>query len=158
METASNGSAVQGPMTHSGPGSSMRRRYRGPMTDYGPGSSNGRPVICQHPNDKMEPTSSVRRPESGTWQMCVAMETAAMGGRTGTHDTLWTGSSMEEAVQGTHDRLRAWQRQHEESVLGPWQITGLADDDEAAKVSASLLAPSAACGSGNRHVSRPVTE
>ncbi|CAI9553507.1 unnamed protein product [Staurois parvus] len=33
------------------------------------------------------------------------METAAMGGRTGTHDTLWT-----------------WQ-QHEESH---WQITGLA--------------------------------
>ncbi|CAI9604785.1 unnamed protein product, partial [Staurois parvus] len=41
------------------------------------------------PYDKMEPTSSVRRPESGTWQS-VAMETAAMGGRTGTHDTLWT--------------------------------------------------------------------
>ncbi|CAI9611446.1 unnamed protein product [Staurois parvus] len=52
------------------------------------------------PYDKMEPTSSVRRPESGTWQS-VAMETAAMGGRT-----------------GTHDRLRAWQ-QHEESVRGP---------------------------------------
>ncbi|CAI9592529.1 unnamed protein product [Staurois parvus] len=28
----------------------------------------------------MEHTSSVRRPESGTWQS-VAMETAAMGGR-----------------------------------------------------------------------------
>ncbi|CAI9612803.1 unnamed protein product [Staurois parvus] len=55
----------------------------------------------------MEHTSSVRRPESGTWQS-VAMETAAMGGRT-----------------GTHDRLRAWQ-QHEEAVQGPWQITGLA--------------------------------
>ncbi|CAI9576903.1 unnamed protein product [Staurois parvus] len=55
----------------------------------------------------MEPTSSVRRPESGTWQS-VAMETAAMGGRTGTHDTLWT-----------------WQ-QHEEAVQGPMQITGLA--------------------------------
>ncbi|CAI9569288.1 unnamed protein product [Staurois parvus] len=26
---SSNGEAVQGPMTHSGPGSSMRRRYRG---------------------------------------------------------------------------------------------------------------------------------
>ncbi|CAI9624422.1 unnamed protein product [Staurois parvus] len=49
----------------------------------------------------MEPTSSVRRPESGTWQS-VAMETAAMGGRTGTHDTLWT-----------------WQQQHEEAVQGP---------------------------------------
>ncbi|CAI9594939.1 unnamed protein product, partial [Staurois parvus] len=54
---------------------------QGPMADYGPGSSNGRPHT---PYDKMEPTSSVRRPESGTWQS-VAMETAAMGGRTGTH-------------------------------------------------------------------------
>ncbi|CAI9554044.1 unnamed protein product, partial [Staurois parvus] len=61
----------------------------------------------------MEPTSSVRRPESGTWQS-VAMETAAMGGRTGTHDTLWTWQQHEEAVTGAHDRLRAWQ-QHEES-------------------------------------------
>ncbi|CAI9538990.1 unnamed protein product [Staurois parvus] len=42
------------------------------------------------------------------WQS-VAMETAAMGGRTGTHDRLWT-----------------WQ-QHEEAVYrGPWQIRGLA--------------------------------
>ncbi|CAI9585213.1 unnamed protein product [Staurois parvus] len=41
------------------------------------------------PYDKMEPTSSVRRPESGTWQS-LAMKSAAMGGRTGTHDTLWT--------------------------------------------------------------------
>ncbi|CAI9609071.1 unnamed protein product, partial [Staurois parvus] len=48
---------------------------------------------------KMEPTSSVRRPESGTWQS-VAMETAAMGGRTGTHDTLWTWQQHEEAVRG----------------------------------------------------------
>ncbi|CAI9594876.1 unnamed protein product [Staurois parvus] len=37
------------------------------------------------------------------------METAAMGGRTGTHERLWT-----------------WQ-QHEEAVYrGPWQIRGLA--------------------------------
>ncbi|CAI9598205.1 unnamed protein product, partial [Staurois parvus] len=80
--------AVQGPMTHSGPGSSMRRRYGGPWQI----------TAWQHqwearnlpaPYDKMEPTSSVRRPESGTWQS-VAKETAAMGGRTGTHDTLWT--------------------------------------------------------------------
>ncbi|CAI9579923.1 unnamed protein product, partial [Staurois parvus] len=63
----------------------------------------------------MEHTSSVRRPESGTWQS-VAMETAAMGGRTGTHDTLWTWQQHEEAVQGAHDRLRAWQ-QHEESAI-----------------------------------------
>ncbi|CAI9565114.1 unnamed protein product, partial [Staurois parvus] len=47
----------------------------------------------------MEPTSSVRRPASGTWQS-VAMETAAMGGRTGTHETLWTWQQHEEAVQG----------------------------------------------------------
>ncbi|CAI9539509.1 unnamed protein product [Staurois parvus] len=47
----------------------------------------------------MEHTSSVRRPESGTWQS-VAMETAAMGGRTGTHETLWTWQQHEEAVQG----------------------------------------------------------
>ncbi|CAI9580090.1 unnamed protein product [Staurois parvus] len=42
-------------------------------------------------------TSSVRRPESGTWQS-VAMETAAMGGRTGTHERLWTWQQHEEAV------------------------------------------------------------
>ncbi|CAI9572560.1 unnamed protein product, partial [Staurois parvus] len=59
------------------------------MADYGPGSSNGRPVICQHPMTKWNISSSVRRPESGTWQS-VAMETAAMGGRTGTHERLWT--------------------------------------------------------------------
>ncbi|CAI9576693.1 unnamed protein product, partial [Staurois parvus] len=60
------------------------------MADYRPGSSNGRPRNLPAPYDKKwEPTSSVRRPESGTWQS-VAMETAAMGGRTGTHDTLWT--------------------------------------------------------------------
>ncbi|CAI9542181.1 unnamed protein product, partial [Staurois parvus] len=62
---------------------------QGPMTDYGPGSSNGEARNLPAPYDKMEPTSSVRRPESGTWQS-VAMETAAMGGGTGTHDTLWT--------------------------------------------------------------------
>ncbi|CAI9617398.1 unnamed protein product [Staurois parvus] len=56
---------------------------------------------------KMEPTSSVRRPESGTWQS-VAMETAAMGGRTGTHETLGPGSSMKRRYRG------------------PWQITSLA--------------------------------
>ncbi|CAI9555551.1 unnamed protein product, partial [Staurois parvus] len=69
----------------------MRRRYRGPWQITGLGSSNGRPVICQHPMTKMEHTSSVRRPESGTWQS-VAMETAAMGGRSykGPMETLWT--------------------------------------------------------------------
>ncbi|CAI9614400.1 unnamed protein product, partial [Staurois parvus] len=42
-----------------------------------------------HPMKKWNPPADVRRPESGTWQS-VAMETAAMGGRTGTHETLWT--------------------------------------------------------------------
>ncbi|CAI9595049.1 unnamed protein product [Staurois parvus] len=65
----------------------------------GGGSSNGRPY-----STLLEPTSSVRRPESGTWQS-VAMETAAMGGRTGTHDTLWTWPA-EEAVQGPMAELR----------------------------------------------------
>ncbi|CAI9565645.1 unnamed protein product [Staurois parvus] len=35
--------------------------------------------------------------ESGTWQS-VAMETAVMGGRTGTHERLWTWQQHEEAV------------------------------------------------------------
>ncbi|CAI9615687.1 unnamed protein product, partial [Staurois parvus] len=53
----------------------------------------------------MEPTSSVRRPESGTWQS-VAMETAAMGGRTGTMTDYGPGAEAEGGVRG------------------PWQITG----------------------------------
>ncbi|CAI9583062.1 unnamed protein product [Staurois parvus] len=57
----------------------MRSRYGGPMADYGPAAAMGGHTA---PYDKMEPTSSVRRPESGTWQS-VAMEAAAMGGRTG---------------------------------------------------------------------------
>ncbi|CAI9617728.1 unnamed protein product [Staurois parvus] len=52
----------------------------------------------------MEHTSSVRRPESGTWQS-VAMETAAMEGRTGTHERLWTWQQHEEAVQGAHGKI-----------------------------------------------------
>ncbi|CAI9549032.1 unnamed protein product [Staurois parvus] len=64
----------------------------------------------------MEPTSSVRRPESGTWQS-VAMETAAMGGRTGTHDTLWTWQQHEDGGTGAHDRLRAWQQHEERPVI-----------------------------------------
>ncbi|CAI9577982.1 unnamed protein product [Staurois parvus] len=40
------------------------------------------------------------------WQS-VAMETAAMGGRTGTHDRLWT-----------------WQQHEEWRYRGPWQIRG----------------------------------
>ncbi|CAI9575257.1 unnamed protein product [Staurois parvus] len=41
----------------------------------------------------------VRRPESGTWQS-VAMRDSTMGGRTRTHDRLWTWQQHEEAVQG----------------------------------------------------------
>ncbi|CAI9614425.1 unnamed protein product [Staurois parvus] len=49
---------------------------QGPMTDYGPGSSmRSRPL--QHPITKWNPTNSVRRPESGTWQS-LAMKSAAM--------------------------------------------------------------------------------
>ncbi|CAI9604683.1 unnamed protein product [Staurois parvus] len=57
---------------------------------------------------------------------CVAMETAAMGGRTGTHDTLWTWQQHEEAVQGpmtdygpgsSMSSMRSWYR-------GPWQSGG----------------------------------
>ncbi|CAI9593856.1 unnamed protein product [Staurois parvus] len=39
------------------------------------------------------------------------METAAMGGRTGTHERLWTWQQHEEAVYiGAHGRLGAWQQ------------------------------------------------
>ncbi|CAI9585103.1 unnamed protein product, partial [Staurois parvus] len=75
------------------------------------------------PYDKMEPTSSVRRPESGTWQS-VAMETAAMGGRTGTHDTLWTWQQHEEAVTGAHGRVWRWRQQQWEAVQGPMTHSG----------------------------------
>ncbi|CAI9615128.1 unnamed protein product, partial [Staurois parvus] len=88
----------------------------------------------------MEHTSSVRRPESGTWQS-VAMETAAMGGRTGTHDRLWTWQQHEEAVQGpmadyrpgssngrpesgTHGRVWRWRQQQWEAVQGPMTHSG----------------------------------
>ncbi|CAI9587194.1 unnamed protein product, partial [Staurois parvus] len=81
----------------------------------------------------MEPTSSVRRPESGTWQS-VAMETAAMGGRTGTHDTLWTWQQHEETVQGPmtdygpgssmRSRVWRWRQQQWEAVQGPMTHSG----------------------------------
>ncbi|CAI9581044.1 unnamed protein product [Staurois parvus] len=44
--------AVQGPMRDSGPGSSMRRRYRGPWQIRGLAAAMGGPVICQHPMSK----------------------------------------------------------------------------------------------------------
>ncbi|CAI9624182.1 unnamed protein product, partial [Staurois parvus] len=81
--------AVQGPMRHCGPGSSMRRRYGGPWQIRGLAAAMGEARNLPATYDKMEPSRSVRRPESGTWQS-VAMETAAMGGGTGTHETLWT--------------------------------------------------------------------
>ncbi|CAI9557784.1 unnamed protein product [Staurois parvus] len=56
----------------------------------------------------MEHTSSVRRPESGTWQQSVAMETAAMGGVQGPMRDSGPGSSMRRRYRG------------------PWQIRGLA--------------------------------
>ncbi|CAI9606806.1 unnamed protein product [Staurois parvus] len=43
------------------------------------------------------------------WQS-VAMETAAMGGRTGTLDRLWTWQQHEEAVYRAYGRLGAWQQ------------------------------------------------
>ncbi|CAI9573442.1 unnamed protein product [Staurois parvus] len=39
---SSNGRPYRTHDTHSGPGSSMRRRVQGPMTDYRPGSSMSR--------------------------------------------------------------------------------------------------------------------
>ncbi|CAI9571595.1 unnamed protein product, partial [Staurois parvus] len=55
-------------MRHSGPGSSMRRRYGGPWQITGLAAAMGGRRNLPAPYDKMEPTSSVRRPESGTWQ------------------------------------------------------------------------------------------
>ncbi|CAI9538713.1 unnamed protein product [Staurois parvus] len=75
------------------------------------------------PYDKMESTSSVRRPESGTWQS-VAMETAAIGGRTGTHDTLWTWQQHEEAVQGPMTDYGPGSSMRSRRYRGPWQSGG----------------------------------
>ncbi|CAI9539099.1 unnamed protein product, partial [Staurois parvus] len=66
-------------------------------------SSNGRPYSTLSQNGTHQ---QCKRPESGTWQkvaqgQSLAMKSAAMGGRTGTHDTLWTWQQQEEApVQG----------------------------------------------------------
>ncbi|CAI9561454.1 unnamed protein product, partial [Staurois parvus] len=80
------------------------------------------------PYDKMEPTSNVRRPESGTWQS-VAMETAAMGNRTGTHDTLWTWQQHEESVRGLmadYEPGSSMRRRYR----GPWQSGGACQQRE----------------------------
>ncbi|CAI9608091.1 unnamed protein product, partial [Staurois parvus] len=76
-------------MRHCGPGSSMRGGGTGAHGRLGAWQQQWEARNLPASYDKMEPSSSVRRPESGTWQS-VAMETAAMGGRTGTHETLWT--------------------------------------------------------------------
>ncbi|CAI9593004.1 unnamed protein product, partial [Staurois parvus] len=90
----------------------------------------------------MEPTSSVRRPESGTWQS-VAMGTAAMGGRTGTHGRLrawqqqWEArnlpapydkmeptSSVRRPESGTWQSVWRWRQQQWETVQGPMTHSG----------------------------------
>ncbi|CAI9536720.1 unnamed protein product, partial [Staurois parvus] len=74
-------------MRHSGPGSSKERRaVTAAHGRLRAGSSNGRPVICQHPMTKWNPTSSVRRPESGTMAEFSGDGDSSNGSRTGTHD------------------------------------------------------------------------
>ncbi|CAI9578896.1 unnamed protein product [Staurois parvus] len=75
--------AVLGPMADCGPGSSMRRQYRGPWQIRGLAAAMGGRNLPAPYDKKMEHTSSVRRPESGTW-----------------HETLWTWQQHEEAGQG----------------------------------------------------------
>ncbi|CAI9532670.1 unnamed protein product [Staurois parvus] len=73
----------------------------------------------------MEPTSSVRRPESGNMAECGDGDSSNGSGRTGTHETLWTWQQHEEAVQGAHGRLRAWQQQWEARNLpAPYDKNG----------------------------------
>ncbi|CAI9580990.1 unnamed protein product [Staurois parvus] len=48
-----------------------------------------------------------------------------MGGRTGTHDTLWTWQQHEEAVQGPMADSGPGSSMRRR-YRGPWQITGLA--------------------------------
>ncbi|CAI9612639.1 unnamed protein product [Staurois parvus] len=71
-------------MRDSGPGSSMRRRYRGPWQIRAWQQQWEARNLPAPYDKKCKHTSSVRRPESGTWQECVAMETAAMGAVHGT--------------------------------------------------------------------------
>ncbi|CAI9612281.1 unnamed protein product [Staurois parvus] len=83
METAAMG-GTQGPMRDCGPGSSMRRRYIGAHGRLGAWQQlwEARNLPAPYVKKFNTPAVCVRRPESGTWQS-VAMETAAMGGRTG---------------------------------------------------------------------------
>ncbi|CAI9539981.1 unnamed protein product, partial [Staurois parvus] len=94
VETAAMGGAVQGPMTHSGPGSSMRRRYIGAHGRLGAWQQLWEePRNLPAPYDKKKHQQCVRRPESGTWQ------------------SVWRWRQQQwEAVTGTHDRLWTWQQ------------------------------------------------
>ncbi|CAI9604876.1 unnamed protein product, partial [Staurois parvus] len=75
------------------------------------------------PYDKMEPTSSVRRPESGTWQS-VRWRQQQWEAVQGPMTHSGPGSSMRSRYGGPSAQLRAWQ-QHEEAVQGlPWQSGG----------------------------------
>ncbi|CAI9543714.1 unnamed protein product, partial [Staurois parvus] len=74
--------AVQGPMRDSGLGSSMRRRYIGAHGRLGAWQQLWEARNLPAPYvKKIQHTSSVRRPESGTW-----------------HERLWTWQQHEEAV------------------------------------------------------------
>ncbi|CAI9624872.1 unnamed protein product, partial [Staurois parvus] len=64
-------------MTHSGPGSSKRGGGTGAHDRLRAWQQHEESVRGPAPYHKMEPTNSVRRPESGTWQS-VAMKSAAM--------------------------------------------------------------------------------
>ncbi|CAI9563222.1 unnamed protein product [Staurois parvus] len=81
---SSNGRPVQGPMRHCWTWQQHEEAVRGAMADYGPGSSNGRPVgSASIPMTKWTASSSVRRPESGTWQSVENGDQQQWGGRTG---------------------------------------------------------------------------
>ncbi|CAI9584722.1 unnamed protein product [Staurois parvus] len=68
------------------------------------------------PYEKMEPTSSVRRPERWHIGRVWRWRTAAMGGRTGTHGhTLDLAASMRRRYRA-HDRLRPGSSSGREAV------------------------------------------
>ncbi|CAI9606392.1 unnamed protein product [Staurois parvus] len=90
----------------------------GAKTSVEPQCGGGGSTMGGHtaPYDKMEPTSSVRRPESGTWQS-VAMETAAMEAVQGPMTDSGPGSSMRRRYRGPGPIGLG--SQHEEAVQGP---------------------------------------
>ncbi|CAI9545184.1 unnamed protein product, partial [Staurois parvus] len=75
------------------------------------------------PYDKMEPSSSVRRPESGREMAGVwRWRQQPMGGRYRDHDThFWTWQQHEEAVQGPMTDYGAWQQHVRRPESGTWQ-------------------------------------